>query len=284
MASVTRCGVYHCYQGLDLTMVAMLVWLTVAIPVTAAESAAPISVAMDQVSWQNRSDPFICKLELDLGKNGRLAFIHAAGSEGHFHYFPDPSPVGSVHLASVTAPWMPSTRSEWVRLEEEQDSFRLSPGQTAALIRAMDSGLWTSLRVDNTEIRIPTIRWQAARKLYQQCEKALSPLSVAQARDTVVHFARGQSALTEAQLEQLARLARYARLDPAITRILVDGHTDKVGNRIANLQLSRQWARDVAAALSNAGVDERLLEVRAHGDRYPVSENDSRKGVNGTGV
>lgn len=123
MASVTLWRVDRCFQGLNPGMAVMLVWLILAVPVMAAEAVTPVRIAMDQVSWENRSDPFLCELELDLEKNGRLAFVHAAGSVSHFHYFPDPSPVGNVQLASVTPPWMPSARSEWVRLEKEQDTF-----------------------------------------------------------------------------------------------------------------------------------------------------------------
>lgn len=274
---MTHWKVYRCFQGRHPCF-AMLVWLMAAVPATAAESVTRVTVAMDQVSWESKSDHFVCKLELDLEKNGQIAFIHNAGSDGRFHYFPEYPSVGDVQLASVTAPWLPPARSEWIRLEDGQDSFRLSVEQTASLIKAMDSGLWTRLRAGTTEITIPTIRWQAVREGYQQCEKELSPMSVAQARDTALHYARGQTALTEAQLELLARLARYARLDAGISKILIDGHTDDVGGRIANLQLARERANDVAAALISAGVDKRLLEVRAHGDRYPVSDNKTPQG------
>ena len=274
---MTRWKVYRCFPC-QYPCFAILVWLMAAMPATAAEPATLVTVAMDQVLWESKIDRFICKLELDLEKNGQIAFIHAAGSVGRFHYFPEHSPAEGVELASVTAPWLPSARSEWIGLEAGPDSFRLSPEQTASLINAMDAGLWTSLRAGRKEVLIPTIRWQDVRERYQQCEKELSPMSVAQARDTVVHYARGQTALTQAQLEQLARLARYVRLDTAISKILIDGHTDDVGGRIANLQLALERANDVAAALVSAGVDKRLLEVRAHGDRYPVSDNSTPEG------
>src|SRR5690606_39462620 len=73
--------------------------------------------------------------------------------------------VEAVRLASITAPWLPSAQSEWVELAQDQRSFQLSVEQTASLINAMDSGLWTSLRAGNTEIIIPTIQDRKSTRL-----------------------------------------------------------------------------------------------------------------------
>lgn len=276
MTSVTHWKAKRCFQGPRFCC-ALLAWL-LSMPVMAVQPINVVTVAMDQVSWKSKSDRFICKLELDLEKNGQVAFIHAAGSPGKFHYLSKYQSVEAVRLASITAPWLPSAQSEWVELAQDQRSFQLSVEQTASLINAMDSGLWTSLRAGNTEIIIPTIHWQAVRERYQQCETELSPMSVAQARDNVLRYARGQTGLTIGQQEFLDRLSRYARFDSRISKILIDGHTDDLGGRIANLQLARQRANDVAAALVSAGVKDSLLEVRAHGDRYPVSDNKTPEG------
>ena len=53
-------------------------------------------------------------------------------------------------------------------------------------------------------------------------------------------------------------------------RFLIEGHTDSVGNRVANTDLSRRRAKAVADYLNAAGVDRTRLEVRGMGFKAPL--------------
>src|SRR5690606_29056901 len=67
----------------------------------------------------------------------------------------------------------------------------------------------------------------------------------------------------------------YIEADSDISRIQLDGHSDDVGDRLSNRELSRQRVLAIQAYLVERGVDEALINTRFHGERYPVAANDS---------
>lgn len=238
---------------------------------------------MDQVLWSYTGDRFHCKLELAVEKKGQLVLFHGAGADLQFRFEPQNLRPAKVSASATPAPWSPY-RSDEQRSDEQRPfigtgtGFQLGAPDARALLDRLDDGSWLSLLLDDRELRIPAIRWRQTMVPFHDCQERLSPLSVAQARDQVLFYRTGQRALTEDQLQQLSRLARYVQLDPGVSRILVDSYTDNTGSRLANLQLSRERAADVAAALQAAGVPEAIIERRAHGERFPSAHNSTEEG------
>ncbi len=70
----------------------------------------------------------------------------------------------------------------------------------------------------------------------------------------------------------------YIKADPQVSRIELDGHSDNVGDRLSNRELSRQRVLAVQAYLVERGVDEDMISIRFHGERYPVANNNTREG------
>jgi outer membrane protein OmpA-like peptidoglycan-associated protein len=72
--------------------------------------------------------------------------------------------------------------------------------------------------------------------------------------------------------EARARVFADSMLRPELLdkRFLIEGHTDSVGNRVANTDLSRRRAKAVADYLNAAGVDRTRLEVRGMGFKAPL--------------
>ena len=65
----------------------------------------------------------------------------------------------------------------------------------------------------------------------------------------------------------------YVSVDGAVRRIYIDGHSDSQGRRSVNYALSEARAKAVGRYLAEAGVSPELIEVRFHGERYPVVPN-----------
>ncbi|MCP3145289.1 carboxypeptidase regulatory-like domain-containing protein [Pyxidicoccus xibeiensis] len=63
-----------------------------------------------------------------------------------------------------------------------------------------------------------------------------------------------------------------------ITKVRVEGHTDNQGDAEANLRLSRERARAVAAHLVKAGLDAARVEAEGYGGTRPVAPNLTPKG------
>ncbi|WP_326523452.1 OmpA family protein [Sphingomonas sp.] len=72
--------------------------------------------------------------------------------------------------------------------------------------------------------------------------------------------------------EARARVFADSILRPELLgkRFVIEGHTDSVGNRASNLDLSRRRAKAVADYLTAAGVDKSRIETRGHGFGNPL--------------
>lgn len=62
------------------------------------------------------------------------------------------------------------------------------------------------------------------------------------------------------------------------SRVALVGYTDSEGDDAANLQLSQDRARAVAAALAEQGIDASRIEARGMGEAEPIASNDTEEG------
>ena len=85
----------------------------------------------------------------------------------------------------------------------------------------------------------------------------------------VFHFHLGSADLTEESRARLREAARAIR-ERFPVDVSVVGHTDTVGDRRYNYQLSLKRARAVAALLSAEGVDPSIMEITSHSKDNPL--------------
>ena len=92
-----------------------------------------------------------------------------------------------------------------------------------------------------------------------------------------ITFATGQATITPASDAVLNDV--YAVLAAnADWRLRIEGHTDNVGDKAANLKLSQARAGAVAAWLTGKGIDAARLTTAGLGDTQPVGPNTSEDG------
>lgn len=92
-----------------------------------------------------------------------------------------------------------------------------------------------------------------------------------------ITFATGQAAITPASDAVLVDLLAVLTANPD-WRLRIEGHTDNVGDKAANMKLSAARAAAVAAWLTDKGVDAGRLEPAGLGDTQPVAENTTDDG------
>ena len=92
-----------------------------------------------------------------------------------------------------------------------------------------------------------------------------------------ISFATGQAALTPASDAVLSDMLAVLVANPD-WRLRIEGHTDNVGDRAANMTLSAARAAAVAAWLAGKGVDAARLSIAGLGDTQPVAENTTEDG------
>ena len=92
-----------------------------------------------------------------------------------------------------------------------------------------------------------------------------------------INFDTGKATIkpdSEAALNELLKMLK-AKPD---WNMMLEGHTDNVGAKPANLALSRQRADAVAAWLAGKGVDKARLSTAGFGDSRPVADNTTDEG------
>lgn len=95
--------------------------------------------------------------------------------------------------------------------------------------------------------------------------------------DGVIAFASGRSSLEQESYGLLDTLAQTARSCSDL-RVVVEGHTDNVGDPGANQRLSASRAQAVADYFILRGVASERLEVIGHGADRPIADNDTPEG------
>jgi outer membrane protein OmpA-like peptidoglycan-associated protein len=92
-----------------------------------------------------------------------------------------------------------------------------------------------------------------------------------------VFFPAGGLTLIRDARDNLDIVAAYLREHPTIA-LELHGHSDSVGSRATNLQLSRRRAKAVKEYLVAQGIDARRLPVRAVGESRPIASNATEEG------
>ena len=89
-----------------------------------------------------------------------------------------------------------------------------------------------------------------------------------------VYFEFDSSQLTNLAQEKLSDVSGVLTDPRASARnILVEGHTDSIGNSTYNEKLSLDRANAVAEALVMNGVDHQRITQRGYGKKYPIAPN-----------
>ncbi len=88
-----------------------------------------------------------------------------------------------------------------------------------------------------------------------------------------VLFDTGSSVLKPGADRTLQQVASYLSSNPQ-ARLLVEGHTDNVGEESFNQRLSQQRAESVTARLVSLGVEASRMTATGLGEGYPVTGND----------
>ena len=94
--------------------------------------------------------------------------------------------------------------------------------------------------------------------------------------ETMIFFETASAVISEASQKQLNVIADIVNNCPG--NLVVEGHTDHVGDDDSNLALSKRRANAVVVALSQLGVSGNRLSSIGYGETRPVMSNDTPQG------
>ena len=252
-------------------------------------SAAPIVTPLDRVHWQQSGDNFICQLSTDVDNFGQISLIKKAGFALHIKpssvlYNKD---ISSYRLGSSPAPWSKKSipESQWFHPKQhvKQQLAHQLIADVPSLLQGLQQGVWGHINLalaDGQQVHLvlPAVNRSQTFEQFYQCIDELAPYSYEQVRDRNFYFAANEYLLSSQQQQEMKLTARFIAMAPDISKILIDGHSDSSGSVSENLRLSQQRADDLYTHLLEAGIAVEQIEVRSHGDRYPLAENSSTKG------
>lgn len=92
-----------------------------------------------------------------------------------------------------------------------------------------------------------------------------------------VYFETGKSDLTSSSFPLLDQLHELMVSKQAMV-IEIAGHTDNVGDEVANLKLSQSRANVITNYLVKKGISKERLVARGYGESQPIANNDSGDG------
>ncbi|MDN3609468.1 OmpA family protein [Vibrio ostreicida] len=242
---------------------------------------------MDEAAWTHNGGRLKCSLIIDNSSYGKFYF--RSEEVAKIYFFAEVKNFNKkwtgAELLSLSAPWNtnnpPQLITDGAQIKNSTLSF---VDNITTLMGKIESGDWITIRLNGnqpSDVRayiLPTTRIKNQLQAFRQCQTALPSMSFTDARDITLSFDIGQVQLTTAQSRVLKDLHSYLNADSSIDKVLIDGYTDNIGSSISNLSVSRQRAEHVAETLRKLGVKKALLELRAHGSRYPLASNETQQG------
>jgi outer membrane protein OmpA-like peptidoglycan-associated protein len=273
---------YFCHLSVKIYFVVVLLFLS-----GSCFAFQNINIPMDLSAWGYSGTKVKCTLTHLDTSYGKFYFRSLPDNQLSFEFRLNKKSKYWTYatLSKVSPPWVepafvvPVTTAQ--KGSSGQFSFRRN---MKALLQDIAQGQWIQVMLSGKEssasetITIPLVRIHRELKKFQSCRNRLPAMSYRQARTVVLHYTNGQRQLSASQLRQLKDMVTYIDVDSRIQHILIDGHTDNTGPSITNLNLSRARAEDVAGVLKKYGVKSDLIQIRAHGSRYPVSSNHTAEG------
>ena len=252
---------------------------SVVLPVTG------MAAMTDPQSWYVESGVYQCRLTQDMGETEKVSFIAAAGKSLELHLS---SPwknraLTEAQLYQKPAPW--KTGNDYLLETLRSDSGVASAvfdHEAASLLGHMTAGGWGQLRLSLEDspawqVDLSSVGIKVLLQEFNDCRNKLPTDTFDNKKKTVVYFNAGSVRLSDQNMVILDELARYLLSDSTEISFRVDGHTDRTGNSLENLELSRQRAASVRDYLLGLGIsEERLLSVRHHGLRYPLNRGRNR--------
>lgn len=130
----------------------------------------------------------------------------------------------------------------------------------------------------NVTVELSPIRFQKVFSKYQHCLGSLLPFDYDDVKESIFHFGLDSKSLSDADKDQLRKIAQYVSADSQIDKIRIVGYADESGRKGYNNAVSEYRAEAIKYYLVWLGVPKRKLSVTWVGELFPVARNDTDEG------
>ena len=154
--------------------------------------------------------------------------------------------------------------------EDELDNLKLQQEEMIAHARRMESNR-AEIEMQHAQNRVKEL--EDVLGLYQVEETNRGTLLVM--NDLL--FATGGASLQPQSHSKLDPLLQFLHNNPKL-EIIIEGHTDSVGDANENKRLSQRRADAVKLYFTERGIQENRIETRGFGEEVPVATNTTNAG------
>lgn len=239
---------------------------------------------VDEAEWNLDVSPLYCRLWQPVPAYGRGIFENKAGERQFFKL----ESLKKVHKEAVAR--LAIVPPEWRSHESRREvggapvisgfvPLTLAEPKPSQLLAFLEAGYFPEVAHPGwypghqVEVQVSSVNFTAAYQEYLGCLVGLYPANFEQLERTTIFFETDKFELDPQFFARLKLLKGYLKVDPEVTKIVIDGHTDSRGSNGYNWELSRNRAEVVSAYLKQIGVPAAQLEVRFHGEQFPVAKN-----------
>ena len=92
-----------------------------------------------------------------------------------------------------------------------------------------------------------------------------------------INFETGKSGIKAESQKIIDQIVEMLKASPTL-KVLIEGHTDNVGNAASNQTLSESRAKSVMNAITAKGIDKARLASKGLGQTKPVADNNTEDG------
>jgi len=265
-------------------LVKVILLFTSIMMVSTAVDAHDYAVEVDSSAWFVEPTPLSCRLRQDVAHYGRVVFEKLSGKDQNFklstlRHVPQ---AGVVEIEAITPVWRHPYQSK--SLARVKGSVGVTPVQVgdnlaSTLLNQLLQGMepvfthagWEASH--SVSIKASPVNFSEAYSAYLDCINQLFPVGFETVERTSILFDTDKSNVKKLYKKRLKLVVDYMALDPEVNAIYVDGHTDEIGRRGYNWDLSQRRSESVRKVLLELGVPDDQIIVRYHGETMPIAAN-----------
>ncbi|MBL4607383.1 MAG: OmpA family protein [Pseudomonadales bacterium] len=240
---------------------------------------------VDIADWRLEMSRLECRLWQVVPTYGEAVFSYKAGDEQRFYLKSKKSieSTGKVNVESIPPGWRHSSQRYLASTSNVLGSMpvRFQDQLANRLLAELEEGMFPSIthggwyNGHNITINVSAVNFGDAYRDYVDCVANLLPANFDQLNRSAFLFKTDHYRITPAMAKHIAMIADYVVEDTEVGTIYIDGHTDSIGRRGYNWELSRKRGEAVRKALIKAGVDDSMIAMRYHGEGTPILKNKS---------
>ena len=276
---------------------AITLFAVAGLSITTAAQALTYHPRMDKAIWIAESSVLQCRLTQPIPAFGQAVFDHTAGKPLRFYLqsVSNPMAAGKASLKSSPPVWksdLDLLDLGLVNVHSGEFPVELEAALANRLLAELYQGkspgfvrrAWymgdNAASVDKEAIKVAmsSVNFHEAYSLYRQCLGRLMPVGFDQLERSKVRFDTDKWELKDEAISWLNTIARFVLADPQVDRVFIDGHTDNIHTTTYNVELSRKRAGAVVDYLVSRGLSANQVTTRYHGERYPLTSNNTAQG------